>query len=146
VQPDVACFGQKDVQQLTLIQRMVRDLDWPVEIATVPTVREPDGLALSSRNAYLSADDRPKAVILSRALQAAHHSFCEGERRAEKLEQRMRQLLETQPSVTAEYIAIVDPERLNPVSRVDERTVVAIAARVGGTRLIDNISLAQGLG
>jgi pantoate--beta-alanine ligase len=145
VQPDLACFGQKDIQQLTLVRRMVRDLDWPVQIVGVPTVREPDGLALSSRNAYLSAPDRARAVVLSRALQAAHQAFCEGERRPAVLEERMRHQLGREPEVAVEYIAIVEPEALQPVAAVDGRTVVALAARVGGTRLIDNISLAQGL-
>jgi pantoate--beta-alanine ligase len=146
VEPDVSCFGRKDIQQLTLVHRMVRDLDWPIEIVGVPTVREPDGLALSSRNAYLSAADRTQAVALSRALLAAHQAFCEGERRAEELDGRMREQLRSHPGIAVEYIAIAEPERLEPVARVDERTIVAIAGRVGGTRLIDNINLAQGLG
>src|SRR4051795_5766286 len=128
VQPDLACFGQKDIQQLTLIRRMVRDLDWPIELAAVPTVREPDGLALSSRNAYLNPSDRRKAVVLSQALQAAHRGFCEGERQAERLEARMRQILNTEPAVKVEYIAVVEAEGLSPVAAVDARTVVAVAA------------------
>jgi pantoate--beta-alanine ligase len=146
VEPDLACFGRKDIQQLTLVRRMVRDLDWPVEIVAIPTVREADGLALSSRNAYLSPPDRDRATTLSRTLSAAHQAFCEGERRASVLEERMRQQLRSQPDIAVEYIAIVDPEMLEPVTVVDAHTVVAIAARVGRTRLIDNISLAQGLG
>ena len=145
VEPDLACFGQKDIQQLTLVRKMVGDLDWPLEIVEVPTVREPDGLALSSRNAYLTADDRRRAVMLSQALQVAHRSFCEGERRAAILEQRMRDRLSGEPGVAVEYIAIVEPETLQPVTMVESRTIVAIAGRVGGTRLIDNIRLAQGL-
>ncbi len=139
VQPEVACFGQKDIQQLTLIRKMVRDLDWPLEIVEVPTVREADGLALSSRNAYLNREDRSRAVVLSRALLAAHQAFCEGERRADALEQRMREQLTTQTAVVVEYIAIVEPEGLTPVNMVDGRTIVALAARIGGTRLIDNV-------
>jgi pantoate--beta-alanine ligase len=146
VEPDLACFGQKDIQQLTLIKRMVRDLDWPIEIVAVPTVREPDGLALSSRNAYLGPEDRRRALILSRALRAAHHAWCEGQTRAEAIEQRMRLELRKTPEVTVEYIAIVDPETLAPATAVSAGTVVAIAGRVGGTRLIDNIVLAKGLG
>ena len=147
VEPDLACFGQKDIQQLTLVQRMVRDLDWPVDIVTVPTVREPDGLALSSRNAYLSSEDRRRAVILSRALHVAHQAFCEGERQAERLHERMQQQLRSEPGVMAEYIAIVEPEGMTPVAVAQGSTIVAIAARFGGgTRLIDNISLARGLG
>jgi pantoate--beta-alanine ligase len=146
VEPDLACFGQKDIQQLTLVKRMVRDLDWPIEIVAVPTVREPDGLALSSRNAYLSPDDRRRAVALSRVLQLARHAWCEGEHGATVIEERMRQELRRDPEIRVEYIAIVEPETLAPVTTVDGGTVVAIAARVGGTRLIDNITMAQGLG
>ena len=145
VEPDLACFGQKDVQQLTLVRRMVRDLDWPVEIVAVPTVREPDGLALSSRNGYLGADDRKRAVVLSRALQAAHRAWLDGETRAAALDGRMRQELSTEPTVAVEYISIADPETLAPVETADERTVVAIAGRIGGTRLIDNIRLGEGI-
>jgi pantoate--beta-alanine ligase len=125
---------------------MVRDLDWPIEIVAVSTVREPDGLALSSRNAYLGADDRRRAVALSRALMAAHHAFCKGEHRAQLLEERMRQELRKDPEVAVEYIAVVEPEALARVETADTRTIIAIAARVGGTRLIDNIALGQGLG
>lgn len=146
VEPDLACFGEKDIQQLTLVKRMVRDLDWPIEIIGIPTVREPDGLALSSRNAYLGSDDRRRALVLSRALAAAHRAWCDGENRAEVIEERMRQELRMHPQVIVEYIAVVEPEALAPVATANGRTVVAIAARVGGTRLIDNIRLAQGLG
>jgi pantoate--beta-alanine ligase len=146
VEPDLACFGQKDIQQLTLIRRMVRDLDWPIEIVAVPTVRESDGLALSSRNAYLDAQERSRAVIVSRALMAAHQAWCEGETRAPAIERRMRAVLQASPQVSVEYIAIVDPDTLDPVSTVNASSVVAIAGRIGGTRLIDNIVLARGLG
>jgi pantoate--beta-alanine ligase len=145
VEPDLACFGQKDVQQLTLVRRMVRDLDWPVEVVAVPTVREPDGLALSSRNAYLGLEDRRRAVVLSRALQAAHQAWREGETRAAALEAKMRAELGAEPTVAVEYISIAEPEGLAPVHTADERVVVAIAARIGGTRLIDNIKLGEGV-
>ena len=146
VQPDLAFFGRKDVQQLTLIRQMVRDLDWPVDIVDVPTVRERDGLALSSRNAYLNPADRARAVVLSRALQAAHQAWTEGESRAAAIEARVRRELASEPEVVVEYVSIVEPETLAPVAAVDPRTVVAIAARVGGTRLIDNIEIAKGIG
>jgi pantoate--beta-alanine ligase len=146
VEPDLACFGRKDVQQLTLVRQMVRDLDWPVEIVAVPTVREPDGLALSSRNAYLSATDRSRAVVLSRSLQSAHQAWSSGETRAAAIEERMRGELRTQPEVAVEYISIVEPETLAPVALVDPSTLVALAARVGGTRLIDNIEISKGIG
>jgi pantoate--beta-alanine ligase len=145
VEPDVACFGRKDVQQLTLVKQLVRDLDWPIEILDVPTVREPDGLALSSRNAYLESDDRRQAVALSRMLHAAHEAWRQGERRAEAIEGTMRALLSEYPRVAVQYIAIADPATLAPVQAVDGSTVVAIAARVGTTRLIDNITLAEGI-
>lgn len=145
VEPDLACFGRKDVQQLTLVRQMVRDLDWPVEIAAVPTLRDPDGLALSSRNAYLSAPDRRRALVLSRALRAAHDAWRGGETRAGKIEETMRKQLLVQPEIVVEYIAVAEPVALAPVTTVNQDTVVALAARIGGTRLIDNIVLGQGL-
>jgi len=143
-QPDVACFGQKDIQQLALIRRMVRDLDWPLEVAMVRTVREPDGLAMSSRNAYLAAADRARAVLLSQALRSAHEAWHTGETAADALEARMRDVLRKETALTVEYIAVVDPETLAPVKIADERTIVALAARIDATRLIDNIVLALG--
>ena len=112
----------------------------------VRTVREPDGLALSSRNAYLSSADRERARVLSRALQAAHHAWHAGETGPSALEAVMRQLLAGEPTVAVEYIAVVDPDRLAPVEKADGRTIIATAARVGGTRLIDNIILGEGTG
>ena len=144
-EPDVACFGRKDVQQSVLIRQMVRDLDWPVELAVVPTVREPDGLALSSRNAYLDAEQRRRAAALSGALREAHGAWRGGERSATRIESRMREYLAAFPEVQVEYIAIAEPEALVPVTEARDDTVVAIAARVGPTRLIDNIVLAEGV-
>jgi pantoate--beta-alanine ligase len=144
-QPDVVCFGQKDIQQLALVRRMVRDLDWPLEIAMVRTVRDADGLAMSSRNAYLGSADRSRAVVLNRALRAAHDAWHAGETRTDVLDARMRDVLVQEPGVTVEYIAVVNPETLAPVTTVDETTIVALAARIGSTRLIDNIVLAQGI-
>jgi pantoate--beta-alanine ligase len=146
VEPDFACFGRKDIQQLTLVRQMMRDLDWAIEIVAVPTVREADGLALSSRNAYLRPEDRRRAVVLSRALQAAHTAWKTGERQATAIEERMRQDLRAEPEVTVEYIAVAEPQALAPVMTVDAGTVVAISARVGATRLIDNIILGEGTG
>jgi pantoate--beta-alanine ligase len=146
VEPEVACFGRKDIQQATLVRQMVRDLDWPLEIVVVPTVREPDGLALSSRNAYLDADERRRAVVLSAALRAAHEAFRAGERRAGALLEAMRARLAAEPSVVVEYTAVAEPRTLAPVETVDAETVVLVAARVGRTRLIDNIVLGEGLG
>ena len=141
VQPDVAVFGQKDVQQATLVRAMVRDLDFPVEIVVAPTVREQDGLALSSRNSYLSADDRRRALVLSRALRAVERSFADGERDAASLDWLARGVLSEESAVRLDYLAIVDPETLEPAARARDGTVVAIAARVGATRLIDNVIL-----
>jgi pantoate--beta-alanine ligase len=145
VEPDVACFGRKDVQQAVLIGQMVRDLDWPLEIVVGPTVREPDGLALSSRNAYLTPEERRQAVALSRALRAAHEAWRRGETNAGALESAMRQQLAMFPGVQVEYIAIAEPRALAPVTTVDAGTVVALAGRLGGTRLIDNIVLGDGV-
>jgi pantoate--beta-alanine ligase len=145
-EPDVACFGRKDIQQVVLIQQMVRDLDWPLELAVVPTVREPDGLALSSRNRYLSPDERHEALALSRALAAAHAAWRGGERRATQIEAQMRAVLAMSPGVGPEDIAVTEPTALARVETVDHGTVVALAARVGSTRLIDNIILGEGLG
>ncbi len=145
VGPELACFGQKDVQQVVLIRQMLRDLDWPIELAVVPTVREPDGLALSSRNSYLSAAERGSALGLSRALRAAHDAWRGGEDRAAALEARMREVLARHPALVVEYIAVAEPGGLEPVVEADAATIVAIAGRVGRTRLIDNITLGAGL-
>jgi pantoate--beta-alanine ligase len=144
-EPDVACFGRKDVQQSVLIRRMVRELDWPIELVVVPTVREADGLALSSRNAYLDPEQRRRATALSGALQEAHLAWRGGERSAARIEARMRRFLVALPDVQVEYIAVAEPEALAPVTEVSADTVVAIAARVGLTRLIDNIVLGEGV-
>lgn len=140
-EPDVACFGQKDIQQFTLIRQMVRDLDWRVRLERVPTVREPDGLALSSRNLYLDETARAQAAGLSAALFAARAAFAAGERRAERLLAAMHERLAVFPGVSAEYIAVVEPEQLRAVDIAEPGTIVAMAARVGTTRLIDNVIL-----
>jgi pantoate--beta-alanine ligase len=144
VEPEVACFGQKDVQQLTLVRRMLRDLDWPIALAVVPTVRDADGLALSSRNVYLSPAERADALSLSRGLRSAEAAWRTGERSAAALDSVVRTSLGAAPGVRAEYIAVVEPERLRPVERAAAGTIIAVAARVGGTRLIDNVILGQG--
>jgi len=146
VDPDVALFGQKDIQQATLIQQMVRDLNWNIDIVVVPTVREADGLALSSRNVYLSAPGRRQALGLSGALAEAHRAWQAGERTAAGIEARMQGLLGAVEGLEIEYIAVVDPARFQSVEVVDEETVVAVAGRVGRTRLIDNVVLSRGLG
>jgi pantoate--beta-alanine ligase len=145
VQPDVAMFGRKDIQQAVLVRQMVRDLDWPLEIVVVPTAREPDGLALSSRNAYLDPRERRQVVALSAALRAAHEAFVAGERRAPALAALMRRRLDQEPDAVLEYLAIAEPRTLTPIETVDADTVIALAARLGRTRLIDNIILGEGL-
>jgi len=138
VGPDVAYFGQKDAQQVAVVKRMVRDLDMTVRIEVMPTVREPDGLALSSRNVRLSPADRARALGLSRVLNAAAAVVAAGERDADSI--RAAALAEI-GDVDAEYLAIVDPLTFAPLRTVSARTLVAIAAQVGPVRLIDNIVL-----
>src|SRR3954453_3446878 len=138
VGPDVAYFGQKDAQQVAVVKRMVRDLDMPVRIEVLPTIREPDGLALSSRNVRLSPEDRPRALGLSRALRAASAAAAAGERDADAIRAAaVAELGDLDP----EYLAIVDPLTFAPLRAVSARTLVAIAAQVGPVRLIDNIVL-----
>ncbi len=141
VQPDLAYFGQKDVQQLMLVRRMVRDLNVPVTIHGVPTVRDPDGLALSSRNVYLSPAERRSALALSAGLGAAQHAWRGGAHDAGELRRVIEAELHRPGNVVADYIAIIDAETLAPVTNVTSGTVVAVAARVGATRLIDNLIL-----
>ena len=137
VAPDVAFFGQKDAQQVAVVRRMVADLDLPVAIEVVPTVREPDGLAMSSRNGRLDAGERERAVALSRALRAAGDALGAGERDAARLRDSALAAM-TQYAVEPEYLELVDPETFSPVTTVNGRVLVAVAARVGDTRLIDN--------
>ena len=143
VEPDIAVFGRKDFQQAMLVQRMVADLDLGLEIDVAPTVRELDGLALSSRNAYLKGDDRRAALALSRALRAVEQAWRGGDADPKALALRGMDVLRA-PGVKPEYVALVD-DRLRPVARADARTVVAVAARVGTTRLIDNVVLGEGV-
>jgi pantoate--beta-alanine ligase len=138
VSPDVAYFGQKDAQQVAVVKRMVRDLDMTVKIEVMPTVREPDGLALSSRNVRLSPENRARALGLSRALNAAAAVVAAGERDADAIR---ASALAQLGDLDAEYLAIVDPLTFAPLRTVSARTLVAIAAQVGPVRLIDNIVL-----
>lgn len=138
IHPDVAVFGQKDYQQLRIITAMVEALDWPVQIVSGPTVREPDGLAMSSRNQYLSETERQKALSISRALFLAKGEFTQGVRQANRLVTSMQHVLLEQ-HLLIDYIAAVDPITLKPVDTVNGPTVLAVAARVGNTRLIDNV-------
>ena len=140
VSPDLAYFGQKDAQQVAVLRRMVADLDIPVRLEIIPTVREPDGLALSSRNVHLDAGERARAVALSQALRAAEAALRDGERDPDRLREIALDAMAPH-DVTPEYLALVDPDSLLPVDYVDGRVLLAVAARVGDTRLIDNAVL-----
>lgn len=137
VQPDRAYFGRKDFQQAMVVQRMVADLDVPVEVIVCPTVREPDGLAMSSRNVYLSAEERQRALSLSRALTLAKQLVAGGERNVATILQRMRDVL-TAADAEIDYVAICSDRTLAPLERIEGPAVALIAARIGKTRLIDN--------
>jgi pantoate--beta-alanine ligase len=139
--PCRAYFGQKDAQQLAVVRRMVADLAFPNEIVACPTVREPDGLAVSSRNAYLSASERRQATALYRALRAGLAAFAAGRRDPADVEAAARDLLEDAPGVEPDYVALVDPVTFEPVKQAEPGQVLATAARVGRSRLIDNVIL-----
>ena len=141
VGPSRAYFGQKDAQQLAMVRRMVDDLAFPNEIVTCPTVREPDGLAVSSRNAYLSAPERERATALYRALRAGQAVFEAGRLDPPAVERAARHLLEGAPGVEPDYVALVDPDTFEPVKQAEPGQVLAVAARVGRARLIDNVIL-----
>jgi pantoate--beta-alanine ligase len=141
VEPDAAFFGQKDAAQLAIIRRMVRDLNFAVEIVACPIVRDADGLAMSSRNAYLDAQQRKQAPVLHRALMCVKKSWEAGERDAKKLLAAGREEIAAEKSVRLDYLEIVDPNTLDPVDPVSSGALVAVAAFVGPTRLIDNILL-----
>jgi pantoate--beta-alanine ligase len=139
--PCRAYFGQKDAQQLAVVRRMVDDLAFPNQVVACPTVREPDGLAVSSRNAYLSAPERQRATVLYRALQAGRAAFLAGRRDPAAVEAAARDVLEDQPGVEPDYVALVDPATFEPAKQAEPGQVLATAARAGRTRLIDNVIL-----
>jgi pantoate--beta-alanine ligase len=141
VQPDRAYFGEKDYQQLQVVKKMVRDLDLQVEIVGCPIVREEDGLAMSSRNVYLSPEQRRAATVLYRALQRGRELAAQGEREVACLLEGMRAVLRSEPLVQEDYLAIVDPASLEPLEQVAGPARILIAGRVGGVRLIDNMPL-----
>jgi pantoate--beta-alanine ligase len=145
VEPDVAIFGRKDFQQAALIRAMVRDFNLPVAIVVAPTVRERDGLALSSRNVYLEPPARAAATALYRALRRGVEAYRGGERRAAAIAAAAQGVIAGQRGVTPDYVACAAPDDLAPVEAADAATVLAVAARVGGTRLIDNVVLGEGL-
>jgi len=141
IQPDRAYFGEKDYQQLRVVTQMVRDLKFPLEIVPVPTVREPSGLALSSRNAYLTPDERRAAEVLSRALRRAEEAYAAGERDPAALERLAADVIRSEPLARLQYVELRDAETLTCVPRADRPVVLAVAAFVGPARLIDNIIL-----
>lgn len=136
--PDTVVFGQKDAQQAVVVRRMVRDLDFGTKVVVGPTVREPDGLAMSSRNAYLSKRHRRQAPVLHRALELARGLVEAGETSPAKVKRRMRRLIDDGTDARVQYIEMVDTERLDPVKRLEGEVLVALAASFGRTRLIDN--------
>jgi pantoate--beta-alanine ligase len=144
VEPKRAYFGMKDYQQLKVVQKMVRDLNVKIEIVPVPTVREPDGLAMSSRNAYLDPRERQAATALYRALVAAKEAAEAGERDAEAVRRAALAVIEAEPLASVDYVAVVDPETLQPVDKVAGKALVALAVRIGSTRLIDNMLIGGG--
>ncbi len=141
VPADRAYFGQKDAQQVVVIKRMARDLNFRHEIVVVPTVREEDGLALSSRNVYLNAEQRQAALALSRGLFLARDLYQGGERNAEAVRSAVRRVLDAEPAVQTDYVTVSDAETLEELDRIDRPALVAVAARIGRTRLIDNVLL-----
>ena len=141
VQPDVAVFGQKDLQQSALVRALVRDLNMPIEVDVAPTVREADGIAMSSRNRYLDDADRKRASVLSRALREMKGAYLRGERSVAELERIGLQVLTTEPDVKADYLAVIDRDSFLRPASADDRSSVVVAARVGSTRLIDNMAL-----
>jgi pantoate--beta-alanine ligase len=143
-EPDAALFGRKDYQQLAIIRRMVADLDHGVEIVGIPIVREPDGLALSSRNVRLTTDDRAAATVLVHALTAGRERFVAGQRDAGTIRELVVARIEAEPRARLEYVELVDASTLEPLDRLDRPAVALTAAWFGDVRLIDNIALADG--
>jgi pantoate--beta-alanine ligase len=143
-QPQKAYFGQKDAQQVVVIKRMVQDLNLPVKIEVCPTVREPDGLAMSSRNSYLDPAQRRAASVLYRALQEAEQAFEAGERQAQTLRERLAAVVAAEPLARPQYISVADPETLQELSGSVDRALLSMAVYIGRTRLIDNLVIEAG--
>ncbi|KXK02182.1 MAG: pantoate--beta-alanine ligase [Acidobacteria bacterium OLB17] len=142
IRPDIAFFGQKDAQQVAVIERLTRDLGFEMEIAVLPTVREPSGLAMSSRNERLSDADRKKAVVLFDALCAAERAFKGGEPNAASLAEIVKDTIKKEPAATLDYVSIVDRKTLQPIEKIgDSEVLIAAAIEIGGVRLIDNLIL-----
>lgn len=141
IQPDSLYLGQKDAQQAVIITKMVKDLNFPVKVKVLPTVRQKDGLALSSRNAFLSKRERSAAVVLFKALQLAETLISNGQRDSDRIISRMKQLIEKNNQAKIDYIVIVDPERLRKIKKVKPGSLIALAVKIGKTRLIDNTTI-----
>lgn len=137
--PDIAVFGQKDAQQVAVIKKMVEDLNMPVEIIASPIVRDKDGLALSSRNTYLTDEERRAALILNKSLKEAEKLLVSGERSAEKILDAVRKTLEDEPQCKVQYVSCVDPDTLDDLNTICDKALIAIACYIGNTRLIDNL-------
>ena len=144
VRPERAYFGQKDAQQALVIRRLIRDLNFDIDLVVSPTVREPDGLAMSSRNTYLTQEEREAATVLNRSLQEATALYAKGERHAENIRQAMADVLAREPLVHAAYISVADVEDLTELETVEQKALVSLAVRIGKTRLIDNTILPPG--
>ena len=143
IEPTRAYFGQKDAQQLAVIKKMVTDLDMNIHVVAVPTIRELDGLAMSSRNVYLDPDERESAVVLYKALITALHLWEKGERSADKIRSAMTSLIEAEPSATIDYVSVADAETLEELKDIEGPVLVSMAVNIGKTRLIDNITLSS---
>ncbi len=143
VEPTRAYFGQKDAQQLVVIRKMVADLNMNIEVVAVPTVRELDELAMSSRNVYLDPEERESAVVLHKALSRAQKLWRKGERSAELLRKEMTSLIESEPKATIDYVSIADPETLEELEHIEDQALVSMAVRIGKTRLIDSMTLGK---
>jgi pantoate--beta-alanine ligase len=141
VKPDKAFFGEKDAQQLRVIRRMVKDLNLEIDVVGCPIVRESDGLALSSRNVFLSPEERAAALVLSRAIAAAKAKIAAGERSAQAVRAEMQALFDAEPLASVDYIAIVDSDTVRPVETLPGEVLIAVAVKVGKTRLIDNATV-----
>jgi pantoate--beta-alanine ligase len=141
VRPQKAFFGQKDAQQALVIQQMTRDLSYPIEIVICPIVREPDGLAMSSRNVYLSAEERPAALILHRALTKARQAYLDGERNASRLREIMLMCFSEEPLANVQYVSCASLETLHELDRIENGALLSVAVFFGKTRLIDNCRL-----
>jgi len=143
VEPTRAYFGQKDAQQLVVIKKMAADLNMNLEVVAVPTVREPDGLAMSSRNVYLNPGEREAALILAKSLSLARKLWVKGERNADVIRKEMTSLIKTEPLGNVEYVSVADAETLEELVKIDRPAVISLAVKIGKTRLIDNILLAS---